>query len=114
MEIKGNAKGQSYTTGTVHYVRHDGYGLVQTCGIKANQIAYLAETDAEITCRKCQANTPRTVAKATAPERKTFGRQEWTLTDLRQVAKELNIQGRTRKTGDELLSEIVAIQPQFG
>jgi hypothetical protein len=107
------AKGQSYTTGTVHYARTDGHGLVQTCGIKANQIAYLAATDAEVTCRKCQASAPRTTPKATAPERRTYGRQEWTITDLRDVAKELGIQGRTRKSGDELLAEIVAIRPQF-
>src|SRR5690242_10093523 len=114
------SKGQSHTTGTVHYAIADKtYGeLVQVCGMNRNrsrggQVAFLFPTDADVTCRKCQGRTEAPRETQAAPERKTFGRQEWTITDLRQVAAELKIAGRTRMTGDELLAKIIELAPQF-
>ncbi|MDD4868197.1 MAG: hypothetical protein PHQ28_14080 [Mycobacterium sp.] len=59
-------------TGTVHNTRHDGRGLVQTCGIKANQHCYLDPTQAPITCKRCANARPakRTVAPAPTGELK--------------------------------------------
>ena len=49
-------KGQSYTTTTVHYaIERDGR-LVQACGMNKRQLASLFQTEAEVTCKKCQAN----------------------------------------------------------
>lgn len=112
-----HTKGQNSYTGTVHYAKVDTASgqLVQVCGIKANQTVYLSPlvTDTAITCRKCEGRTPKAAPKAQA-ERKTYGRQEWTITDLREVAKELKIAGRTTKDGNALLAEIVELAPQFG
>lgn len=106
-------KGQSYTTGTVHYAKLDSHGqLVQVCGIKANQMCYLAPTEADLTCKKCNAETAAKAPKVSR-ESKTYGRQEWTITDLREVAKELGIKGRTTKDGETLLAEIIVLAPQF-
>lgn len=58
-----SAKGISYTTGTVHYVRTVGHRdrsvsnpmLVQRCGMGGRQLSYLAPApdDAEVTCKRC-------------------------------------------------------------
>lgn len=106
-----NAKGINSRTGTVHYAKSDGTQLVQTCGIKANQHAYLSPVsdDTEVTCRKCIARTPR--AKKVV-ERKMFGRQEWSMTELRDMAKHFEITGRTSMTGEELLTAVNARNPR--
>jgi hypothetical protein len=41
-------------TGTVHEAKTDGTGLVQICGIQANQTLYLTETTEAVTCKRCQ------------------------------------------------------------
>lgn len=116
-------KAMNETTGTVHEARAtSGWAgsrvLVQVCGFNANtatgQIAYLAEVpaDTEITCRKCSARTVKPVSKA-APVRRTFGRQEWTLGDLREAAKLNGIKGYSRMDGEDLLAAVIAVAPQF-
>jgi len=110
-----SAKGSNGTTGTIHYARHDGRGLVQVCGVRASQRLYLdpeAET-VEVTCRKCVAPKAASKPRATATPQ-TYGRFNLTITDLREVAKDLKIPGRTRKSGDELLAEIIALRPHMG
>lgn len=101
-------KAMNSTTGTVHYAHFDGEGIVQDCGIKHNQILFLhpVADDTEVTCGKCHA--PKPAKKITV--RRTFGSGEWTLAELREIAKDLGIQGRTSKTGDELLSLITPIR----
>lgn len=107
-------KGINSLTGTVHYAKVDSYGfLVQTCGIKANQTVYLSEptTDVEITCRKCVAKPAKVERKP--QERKEYGRQGYSITEIREMAKLLGIKGRTSKSGEELLKEITAKAPHI-
>lgn len=56
-------KGQSYTTGVVHYAKTvsnpaapGGKSLAQLCGTSRRQIAYLASADesAQVTCKRCE------------------------------------------------------------
>ncbi len=104
--------GINYTTGTVHYAKLDNYGgLVQACGIRASQTVYLDATDAEVTCRKCV--KPVAKAKRATPSNARFGRQEFTISELRSVAKDMGIKGYTKMDGNALLAEIVKTKPQF-
>jgi hypothetical protein len=47
--------GRSYTTGMVHDARPTGPEgqLTQRCGMGRRQLAYLAPTDAPVTCKRC-------------------------------------------------------------
>ncbi len=104
-------KALNMTTGTTHYAHSDGTGLVQNCGIKANQTFFLTEVldSTPVTCRKCTKPEPKKSTKTT--ERKTFGEGGWSLTELREMAKDLGVTRRTVKSGEELLSEISAVLP---
>lgn len=51
-------KGQSYTTGTVHYAERRASGqykglLIQVCGISRRALASLYETDQPVNCNNC-------------------------------------------------------------
>jgi hypothetical protein len=104
-------KATNETTGTTHYARLDGIELIQTCGIRVNQRAFLtaAADDAEITCKRCAATTPKT----TKPAARRYGRQEWTIGDLRLAAKLAGIKGYSSLDGDTLLARIIEVAPQY-
>ena len=102
------------TTGTVHNAKtetiHGATGLVQTCGFTPSQFMFLDATADAVTCRKCLAAAkPVKIAKP-APAR--YGRQEYSMGELKEAAK-LNGVKAGRKTGDELLAEIIEIAPQY-
>lgn len=105
------AKGQNPSTGTVHYAKADGADLIQSCGNRADQISYLDPTDAEVTCRRCTARAPKAPARVAAAAPRTYGRQEWTLGQLREGAKLAGLKGYTRLDGDALLAALVGVQP---
>jgi hypothetical protein len=106
------------TAGTVHYTTtrdlHGASFLMQSCGHTRSQHAALQPVadDTEITCRRCAKLTAPAPAK-TAPVRRTYGRQEWTLRDLRDGARFNGIKGATTMDGDALLAALVAVAPQW-
>lgn len=55
-------RGINDITGTVHEAKHDGTGLIQECGIQANQTLYLDPTDEAVTCKRCLNRRPARVA----------------------------------------------------
>lgn len=61
--------GMNITTKTVHEAKTvDGDLLMQVCGNKANQTAYLVETTEAVTCKRCLSARP---AKVATPAAKT-------------------------------------------
>lgn len=107
------SKAQNTSTGTVHYAaKRDGH-LMQTCGYKRNQEVSLTPVadSVAVTCGRC-AKRPAKAAKA-APVARTFGRQQWTISELRDTARTLKIKGHSRMDGDALLAAIVEQRPQF-
>lgn len=113
-------KGQSLTTGTVHYARTDNYGgLVQRCGIKANQHAYLdrVAADTPVTCRRsgCTAAAAEAAQPATrpTPQEWNIGRCSFNITELRELASDKQIPGRSKMTGAELAAALAPHFPQL-
>lgn len=102
-------------TGTVHHARDNGFDLVQRCGITSNQHVYLTAVadDVQITCKRCGNADQRAKAKAKVarPPRQTYGKQEWSLTELRELAAGQQIPGRSKMTGDELFAAVHELMP---
>jgi hypothetical protein len=99
--------GMQDRTGTTHLVHSDGHGLVQNCGMARSQHLYLTEMPegTEVTCRKCAAAEIRRSNAKPIREPVTYG-NDWTITDLRQIAKDIKLPGRTTMTGDQLFTEL--------
>jgi hypothetical protein len=81
-----------------------------------NEVDQTRRTPAPVTLRDSARAAARRTVKAPPPPPpapRTYGRQEFTMTDLRTVAKLRGIRGYTRMDGDTLLAEIVKVAPQF-